>query len=460
MDTPARILVVDDEKEHADAAAEALRRVGYSVDAEYSSKAALERVRDDAYEVIVTDLRFDGPDGIAVLREARARRPETQVILLTGYGTVESAVEAMQAGALTVLSKGAGINLAELRTTVARAVERARLAGKSRAVRAAGAGLDAIIGQSAPLRRILRLVRAVAPTTATVLVIGESGTGKELVAQAVHQNSTRAARPFVTLNCAALSEGILESELFGHEKGSFTGALAARKGRFEYADGGTLFLDEVADMPLSTQVKLLRVLEYGEIFRVGSNQPIRVDVRLVAATNRELEREVAEGRFREDLYFRLKVVTLYLPPLRERVEDIPLLLDAFVAELAALHGRKITEVTPAARQLLYRYHWPGNVRELRNCLESMIVISDDPVLDEDDLPDYVLGKSQAAFAPSQDHPGPVSLPALTGMTLRDVERELIRSTLEKTGGNRDQAARILGIGERTLYRKISEYGLR
>jgi len=462
MDEQARILVVDDEREHADAAAEALRRAGHAVDVVYTSQGALDRLEENAYDVVVTDLRLDGPDGINMLRAAHKNDASTQVILLTGYGTVESAVEAMQAGALTVLTKGAGLNLTELRTTVARAVEKGRAAAR-RAAQARGetTGLEAIIGTSAAMKRVLRLVNAVAPTTATVLVVGESGTGKELVAQAIHQNSPRRGKPFVTLNCAALSEGILESELFGHEKGSFTGALASRKGRFEYADGGTLFLDEVADMPLSTQVKLLRVLEYGEIFRVGSNEPVKVDVRLVAATNRELEKELVEGRFREDLYFRLKVVTLCLPPLRERVEDIPLLLDAFVAEMSAIHGKKITEVTPEARQLLYRYHWPGNVRELRNCAESMVVMSQGGALTAEDLPDYVLGRGASTFAaPGQEQTGPVTLPALTGMTLRDLERELIRSTLEKTHGNRDQAAKILGIGERTLYRKINEYGLR
>ena len=228
------------------------------------------------------------------------------------------------------------------------------------------------------MQRITRLVKAVAPTTATVVIVGESGTGKELVAQAIHENSQRASKPFVTLNCAALSEGILESELFGHEKGSFTGALASRKGRFESADGGTLFLDEIADMPPTTQVKLLRVLESGKIFRIGSNEAVRVDVRLVAATNKELEREVADGRFREDLYFRLKVVTLYIPPLRERMEDLPLMADAFVAEFA--RGLEdIVELTPAARKALLAYSWPGNVRELRNCIESMVVMSDDQV---------------------------------------------------------------------------------
>ncbi len=458
MDTQARILIVDDEKEHADAAAEVLSRAGHSVDVEYTSKGALDRINRTDYDAIVTDLKLDGANGIEIIRKARRKRAGTQAILLTGYGTVESTVEAMQAGALTVLTKGAGLDLAELRATVAKAVEKSRSGAAAQGYGATG--LDAIIGNSPSMKRIGRLVRAVAPTTATVLVIGESGTGKELVARAIHEHSPRKGKPFVTLNCAALSEGILESELFGHEKGSFTGAMASRKGRFEYADGGTLFLDEVADMPLSTQVKLLRVLEYGEIFRVGSNEPVKVDVRLVAATNKDPEKEVADGNFREDLYFRLKVVTLYLPPLRERVEDIALLLEAFVKEMGRIHGKEITEVTPEARQLLYRYRWPGNVRELKNAVESMTVMSEGPVLKADDLPDYVVGKSPGAFGAPGRQAGPVELPALTGMTLRDAERELIRNTLIETNGNRDLAAKKLGIGERTLYRKINEYGLR
>jgi two-component system response regulator HydG len=462
VEPKAKVLVVDDNRDHADAACEALKRVGYDVDAEYTSEGALERIGREDYDVIVTDLKLDGEDGITILKEARRNSAHVQVILLTGYGTVESAVEAMQSGALTYLTKGAGLNLAELRGVVARAAERARIAGGSEreAERRRQGSLEGMIGDSASMRRIARLVRSVAPTTATVLITGESGTGKELVAQAIHDNSPRRDKPFVTLNCAALSESLLESELFGHEKGAFTGASASRKGRFEFADGGTLFLDEVADMTPPAQVKLLRVLEYGEVFRIGSNEALRVDVRLVAATNKDLEREVSEGRFREDLYFRLKVVTLHLQPLRERPEDIGPLVDYFVHELARLHSRRIVEITPEARALITRYAWPGNVRELRNCIESMIVISDDDILDAADLPDYVLRRSQLALAPPQEPAPTAETPRLAGTTLRDAERELIRETLEETRGNREEAARILGIGERTLYRKITEYGLR
>ncbi|MHC4712372.1 MAG: sigma-54-dependent transcriptional regulator [Planctomycetota bacterium] len=461
MQQKPRILVIDDEKDHADAAGEALRRVGYDVETVYTSDDALRLIQGNSWDVVVTDLQMDGVSGIEILKTVRAASPATEVILLTGYGTVESAVEAMKLGARTYLEKGGGLNLAELRETVRQAVESARKL-------ASPPGdepmlLEGVIGSSAQMRRIARLVKSVAPTTATVLIVGESGTGKELIAQSLHKNSPRSARPFVALNCAALSdaalsEGILESELFGHEKGSFTGATSARKGRFEYADGGTLFLDEVGDMPLSTQVKLLRVLEYGEIFRVGSNEPVKVDVRLVAATNRELEREVAEGRFREDLYFRLKVVTLYLPALRDHREDIDLLVDAFMREFSGLHKKHITGISIEAREALKRYRWPGNVRELRNCIESMVVVSSGGLLDVGDLPDHIQRGMQLALAAPKEEGSETAL--LDGMTLKDAERELIRGALERTDGNREEAARILGIGERTLYRKINEYGLR
>ncbi|MCD6405399.1 MAG: sigma-54-dependent Fis family transcriptional regulator [Planctomycetes bacterium] len=456
MQDTARILVVDDEKDHAEAASEALRRIGYHVDTVYTSADALDALEQGPYDVVVTDLKLDGADGLAILREARKQSSGTQVIVLTGYPTVNSAVEAMQAGALTYLEKGAGLNITELRTVVKKAVERS-LATKPRRTGDTW-HLEGVIGESPSMRRLTRLVRAVAPTTATILIEGESGTGKELIAQAIHAGSPRASKPFVALNCAALSEGILESELFGHEKGSFTGALSGRKGRFEYADAGTLFLDEVGDMPLSTQVKLLRVLEYGEVFRVGSNEPIKVDVRLVAATNRQLEELIRNERFREDLYFRLKVVTLCLPPLREHREDIPLLVAAFLDEFSRTHGRKISGITPRACDILMRYRWPGNIRELKNCIESMVVVSPGGVLDVDDIPLHVHSGTQLALAAPK-----TAVPeagALAGMTIKDAERKLIRSTLEETGGNRAEAAKMLGIGERTLYRKLDEYGLR
>jgi two-component system response regulator HydG len=298
--------------------------------------------------------------------------------------------------------------------------------------------------------RVFETLRQVAPTNATVLILGESGTGKELVAKTIHQNSPRRNAPFVGLNCAALSESILESELFGHEKGAFTGATQTRRGRFEYANHGTLFLDEVGDMPIATQIKLLRVLEEREIVRVGSNVPLKVDVRLIAATNQDLEQAVKAGKFRQDLYFRLKVVTVALPPLRERAADVPLLIDAFVHEFAREHGKPVAGMAPEARRLLMGYAWPGNVRELKNVVEQMVVTAKGPLLTADEVPPEILAKKR--------EPRPIE--GLAGMSLDDVERELIQSTLELTQGNREEAARMLGIGERTLYRKIKKYQLR
>ncbi|MFN3486295.1 MAG: sigma-54 interaction domain-containing protein, partial [Planctomycetota bacterium] len=285
------------------------------------------------------------------------------------------------------------------------------------------------------------------PSNATVLIIGESGTGKELVARAIHANSPRRGNHFVALNCAALSDTILESELFGHEKGAFTGAMYTHKGRFEYAHGGTLFLDEIGDMPLTVQIKLLRVIEYGEIFRVGSNEPIKVDVRLIAATNKDLPALIREGKFREDLYYRLKVVTIEMPPLRDRLEDLPLLVQHFLAEFSQTYGKKAPELTPQAMELLYDYSWPGNVRELRNCIESMVVLDKDGKVDVEDIPRYVR------------HPAPAGTgSAVSGVNLEEGEKERIRKALALCEGNREKAARMLGIGERTLYRKIKRYG--
>jgi two-component system response regulator HydG len=297
------------------------------------------------------------------------------------------------------------------------------------------------------MKAVFALLERVVQSDVSVLVHGETGTGKELVARAVHANSPRRGNRFMALNCAALSETILESELFGHEKGAFTGATQARKGRFEYAHGGTLFLDEVGDLPAATQVKLLRVIEYGEVFRVGSNEPVKVDVRLIAATHKDLATLIREGKFREDLYYRLKVVTVELPPLRDRVEDLPLLAGAFIDEFAKQYRKKSPELTPAALELLYDYAWPGNVRELRNCIESMVVLDKDNKLDVEDVPRYVK-QPEPAGATS----------AVGGVNLEEQEKESIRKALAISEGNREKAAKLLGIGERTLYRKIKRWG--
>ena len=446
------VLVVDDNAEHGEAVAQALEKLNCRTDVATGGREALDGLAARNYDLVITDLVMSDVDGMEVLREAKVHAPDIEVILVTGHGSVENAVAAMQQGAATYLLKP--LNLGELRTVVRNTLEKQSLRRTNVELRRQldqRFGFEGIIGTNARVGRLIDTLKHIAPTNATVLIYGESGTGKELVSRAIHNNSPRRNAHFVALNCAALSEGILESELFGHERGSFTGAATARKGRFEYADGGTLLLDEVGDMPPATQVKLLRVLEQNEIVRVGSNAPVKVDVRILAATHRSLEDLVKDGTFREDLYFRLKVVTLHVPPLRERKDDIPLLADHFLKELAAAHSKPIAAIAPEARRRLAQYGWPGNVRELRNCIEHMVVVTRDDILDVDDLPDHVLPGEDA------DVPEP---PQLVGISLADAERQLITNTLALVGGNRVEAARILGIGERTLYRKIKEFGLK
>jgi two-component system response regulator HydG len=454
---PIKVLVIDDDAAHADAVADSLARVGYDCTAATTGAEGIAMLDRDAYEVIVTDLRMKDASGMDVLAAARERLPDAEVIVVTGHGTVQSAVEAMQRGAFNYLLKP--LDLKQLRAVVDNAARNQHL-------RRANAelnrrldekfGFEGIIGNSPPMQELLDRLRRIAPTDATVLIQGETGTGKELVAQAIHQNSPRKSRPFVGLNCAALSENILESELFGHIRGAFTDASADRIGTFEYANGGTLFLDEVGDMPLPTQIKLLRVLESGEITRVGSNEPIKVNVRILSATNRDLEDAIKAGTFREDLYHRLKVLTVTLPRLADRVQDIPLLIEHFIQLHAARHHKKVRSITTTARRRLMAYNWPGNVRQLKNAIESMVVVDVDEVLDVDDLPPEFSG------GPGEPLPAAASgdgLGDLVGQPLSELEKLFIAETLKATGGNREEAAGMLGIGERTLYRKIKEYGL-
>ena len=446
----SRILIVEDDRPQADAVAEALQRVGHACVVVTEPRRALEIMEHDGFDLVITDLVMHEVSGMEVLQQAKRLDPAVEVIMITGHGTIETAVQAIRDGAWDYITKP--LNLAELRDRAAKALEHRRLLRRTEQLSAQlqeRFGFEGIIGQSAAIRRVIQTCRQIAPTDATILIEGESGTGKELVAKALHSNSPRKAGNFVALNCAALSEGILESELFGHEKGSFTGAVTSRKGRFEHADGGTLFLDEVGDLPVATQIKLLRVIESREIVRVGSNEPRKVDVRLLSATHQHLDDLVQQGKFREDLYFRLKVVRIVLPPLRDRREDIPLLTDHYVRALAAEHSKPVTGITPEAQRVLGAYGWPGNVRELINTLETMIVLAQRPVLDVSDIPPEI----RPVAAPA---PGASIQP---GIRLDDAERLLIERTLEMTAGNRQEAAKTLGIGERTLYRKIKQYGL-
>jgi two-component system response regulator HydG len=445
------VLVVEDDAADAARLADALTEAGYHAEIAPDARTAIRRVESRDFSVVVTELHLGEESGLDLLDAARARDEDVEVIVLTADGGPDAAIQAMMRGALGYLTKP--VNMSELQAVIRRAAERALLERHARELEQRldeRYGFEAIIGSSLAMNRVFEVVRQAAPTNATVLLLGESGTGKELVAKTLHQNSPRRNHGFVALNCAALSESILESELFGHEKGAFTGATQLRKGRFEYAHKGTLFLDEVGDMPRSTQVKLLRVLEEREIIRVGSNEPIRVDVRVIAATNADLEEKVEAGTFRRDLYYRLRVVTVKIPPLRERTSDIPLLIEHFGREFSARHQKAIDAITPEARRMLTAYEWPGNVRELRNAIEHMVVVATTPVLDVGDLPDYITGAE----------PQPQTMEGLAGRSLEDMERELIRQTLVLAQGNREQAAKFLGIGERTLYRKIKKYDLR
>jgi two-component system response regulator HydG len=450
-----RVLIVDNEEAHAQAVAESLERVGYACSVATSGTEGAERIEHEPFDIIITDLMMNDLDGLALLKKAKDDLPDAEVILVTGHGTVPSAVEAMQQGAFNYLLKP--LDLRQLRAVVERAASSQHLRRDNAELNRRldeRFGFEGVIGSSPRMNEVISLLKRIAPTNASVLIQGETGTGKELVAQAIHQNSPRKNKPFVALNCAALSENILESELFGHVRGAFTDASSDRIGKFEYANGGTLFLDEVGDMPMPTQIKLLRVLESGEITRVGSNESIRVNVRILSATNRNLEQQIAGGTFRSDLYHRLKVVTVVLPRLVERSEDIPLLIEHFIRIFAKRHEKAIQSMSTAARRRLLAYDWPGNVRQLRNVIESMVVVDYDGVLDVDDLPSEL---AERADAPTEGATG--SLTSLVGRPLEELERLFIGETLRFTGGNREEAARMLGIGERTLYRKIKEYKL-
>ncbi|MBM4044909.1 MAG: sigma-54-dependent Fis family transcriptional regulator [Planctomycetes bacterium] len=449
------LLVIDDDPAHAEAVAESLEKVGHKCLVATSGRQGLQMLEDQSPDVVITDMRMPDVDGMDILRAAKKQLPDVEVLLVTAFADVKDAVTAMQEGAATYLTKP--VNIAELRTVVDKALQKQKLARTNVELRQQldeKFGFAGIIGNNPKMKRIFDQLKSVSATSATVLICGESGTGKELIAKAIHHNSPRRNAAFAPINCAALTETLLESEFFGHEKGSFTGATAMRKGRFEYANGGTVFLDEIASMPLATQAKLLRVLESREITRVGSNVPIQVDVRILTSTNQDLMAMVERNEFRRDLYFRLKVVTINVPPLRERRDDIPLLMDAFIREFSQAHQKRITGLSPRARAILTKYDWPGNVRELRNWVESMVVVTKDELLDVDDLPEHVDLEEAAAPTPTA---GPQ---LLAGISLAEAEKELIKNTLAMVNGNREEAAKVLGIGERTLYRKIDKYGLR
>ena len=445
-----RILVVDDEQGLCAGVQEALRREGYQVDGTTDPLAALKLTGQRLYNLVVSDIKMPGLTGLELLGRVREQHPDTLFILMTAYGTVESAVEAMKQGAYDYLPKP--IDLKRLRVLVQKALELQAVLTENQELRQrlqtrTDAGL--LVGDSEVMRGVARLIEEVANSDVTVLIEGESGTGKEIVARSIHAQSSRKLRPFISVNCAALAEQLLEAELFGHVKGAFTGAMTTKPGRFQLADGGTLFLDEIGDLSPKGQGDLLRVLEEGAFRMVGGTDLIRVDVRVIAATNKKLGEAVAQGKFREDLLYRLQIVPVTMPPLRERPEDIPLLIERFFEHFITKHKRKRKRMSPAALQLCQRFPWPGNVRQLRNVVERLVITCREVEVRVSHLPDFLREHDQRTPAFS----------VRPGTPLAEVEKQLIRQTLTHVTSNREEAAKALGISRRTLQYKLKEYGL-
>jgi DNA-binding NtrC family response regulator len=446
-----RVLIVDDEANARAALSEILREEGYETETAADGFKALGRLATFTPDLILTDLKMPGLDGIGLIREARTAAPSAAAVVMTAFGTIDSAVEAMKLGAENYLTKP--LDPKSTLAVVERAVEKARLMHENALLRERLRERNAhghVIAEHASMKALLDTVTQVAPSRSSVLIVGESGTGKELIAAALHNASLRAAAPFVRLNCAALAESLLESELFGHERGSFTGAVGRREGRFKQADGGTLFLDEVSEIPMATQVKLLRFLQEREFERVGGNETLKVDVRIIAATNRDLAERVRSGTFREDLYYRLNVIRLDIPALRERRADIPLLAAFFLRRYARENGRDITGFSEDALQRLLGYAWPGNVRELEHAIERGVVLARGLRIEAENLPAPIAPQTKGAEGDPR--------PPIPGSTISDLERHAILETLKAVGGSTSKAARILGISPRKIQYKLHEYG--
>jgi DNA-binding NtrC family response regulator len=449
----ASILVADDEKNSREGCAQFLVSAfgadTVQVEVAEDGLSALKKIGESTFDLLITDIRMPYVDGMELLKRSREKQPSTEVIVLTGHGTIEMAVEAMRLGATDYLQKP--VNLDELELVVRRILDQRNLLSENEYLRAKlreRGGFREMVGASDAMKRVFEEVQKIAPTKATVLITGESGTGKELIAEAIHHLSPRKEQPLIKVNCSALNENLLESELFGHERGAFTGAIRQRKGRFELADKGTIFLDEIGELSLDVQVKLLRILEAKEFERVGGNRTIRVDTRLIFATNADLKKKVEHGAFREDFYYRLKVVTLHIPALRERREDIPPLVDYFIRQFSEENGKPPIAITLDAMKALEGYDWPGNVRELRNLIEHLVLLNDGREIKPGDLREFT-----HIDLPEEG----VNIPL--GTPLAEVEKEFILRTLEQCGGNRTRAAQTLGIGRRTMIRKLAEYGM-
>ena len=453
MSSKGRVVVIDDEVNAAAALEDILRQDGYEVAKAADGQSGLALLEGFDADVVLTDLRMRGLDGLEVLTKVKEMRPDTLVLVMTAYGTVKTAVQAMKLGAEDYLAKP--IDVEELEVVLQRAVEKKELRAETRNLRERldhKYNLDNLVGESPDMLAAFKTVRQVAPSNSSLLLLGESGTGKELFAQALHQNSPRRNKPFVKVACAALPETLLESELFGHEKGSFTGALFTRAGRFEMANGGTLFLDEIGDISPTVQVKLLRFLEEREFERVGGNKTYKVDVRIVAATHRDLPKRIAEGAFREDLYYRLNVIQMHIPALRERGNDIALLAHHFLRKYAEANGKDVRGISDVALGMLLRHPWPGNVRELENAIERAVVLADTPTLTDAHFP--TLRRVDAAVPAATGAAARVRIP---GSTLDDLEREAILRTLEAVSGSTSRAAAMLGISPRKIQYKLKEY---
>jgi len=450
-----QVLIVDDEVELAKSIGEALQRLGHVCTIVHDLPSAEDELRHGSFDLIVTDLRMENEDdGLKVLAATQQTQTNAECIMVTAYGDVKTTKAAIGGGAFDFIEKPLDLNI--LRNRCQRAIEKAVMKMQNRQLREQvdeKFGLEGIIGNSPAIRRVLTLVRQIAPTDIPVLITGESGTGKELVARAIHGNSPRARKNFKPLNCAGLSASILESELFGHVKGAFTGAERDRQGVFEYANGGTLFLDEIGDMPLEMQAKLLRVLENGEIVRVGSNEPRHANVRLLAATNHELEKLTEQKQFREDLYFRIRGAHIHLPPLRDRREDIPLLVRHFAGQFANKMDKQTVDIEDEAMNVLVQFDWPGNVRQLINTVQNMVLVCAAQAIELQHIPVELRSGSPVEVSAQ-------SLDNLAGLSLEQLEKLAIRNALGMYKGNREKAAKMLGIGERTLYRKLNEYGIK
>lgn len=451
MTPGAEILIVDDEVNIRSALVTILEKRGHRVLAVGTGEEAWSVLQDTPIDLILTDLKMPGLGGIELLRRVKDGHPDTEVVVMTAYGSVETAVEAMRLGAYDYVNKP--IEKDRFPVVVEKALERRRLAVENRRLRQdlqSRKQYERMIGNSEPMHQVYELIEQVADSDITVLIVGESGTGKELVAHAMHQKSPRPEGPFVTLNCGALPDNLFESELFGYERGAFTGAVSTKAGRFELADGGTLFLDEIGELSPKAQVDFLRVLETKEFRRLGGTKVIKVNTRVIAATNRNLEEAVKSGTFREDLYYRLNVIPILLPPLRNRSEDVPLLVESFLAEFTQAHQKDAMEVSPSAMRLLRLYSWPGNIRELRNVIERLVVTVREKIIQTTHLPLEVQASREEAR----------TMVVTLGSALEEIEREVIRRTLAEVTNHREKAAAILGISPRTLQYKIKEYGIK